>query len=89
MLDELDATIGLGRLKALHINDSQVELGSNRDRHANVGEGLIGERMAAFLGRPRLQELPAVLETPGHDGKGTDAQCMRAVERLWRLGVGG
>jgi deoxyribonuclease IV len=87
MLDELDATIGLGRLKALHINDSQMELGSNRDRHANVGEGLIGERMSAFLGRPRLQELPAVLETPGHDGKGADAQCMQALERLWRLGL--
>ena len=86
MLDELDATIGLGRLKALHINDSQMELGSNRDRHANIGEGLIGERMSAFLGRPRLQGLPAVLETPGHDGKGADAQCMQALERLWRLG---
>ena len=39
MLDELDETIGLDRLKALHINDSQTALGSNRDRHANVGEG--------------------------------------------------
>ena len=89
MLDELDETIGLDRLKALHINDSQTPLGSNRDRHANVGEGMIGERMSAFLGRPRLQELPALLETPGHAGKGTDAQCMQQVERLWRLGLGG
>jgi deoxyribonuclease-4 len=89
MLDELDDTIGLDRLKALHVNDSQVELGSNRDRHANVGEGLIGERMSAFLGRPRLQDLPAVLETPGHDGKGADALCMQNLERLWRLGVEG
>jgi deoxyribonuclease-4 len=88
MLDELDETIGLDRLKALHINDSQMALGSNRDRHANVGEGLIGERMAAFLGRPRLQDLPAVLETPGHDGKGADVQCMQQLERLWRLGLG-
>jgi deoxyribonuclease IV len=88
MLDELDDTIGLDRLKALHINDSQTALGSNRDRHANVGEGMIGERMAAFLGRPRLQDLPALLETPGHAGKGTDAQCMEQVERLWRLGLG-
>ena len=70
LLDELDATIGLDRLQALHINDSAVELGSNRDRHANVGEGLIGERLAAFLGRPRLQELPAVLETAGPRGQG-------------------
>jgi deoxyribonuclease-4 len=89
LLDELDATIGLDRLKALHINDSAVELGSNRDRHANMGEGLIGERLSAFLGRPRLQELPAVLETIGHEGKGPDALCMRELERLWHLGRGG
>jgi deoxyribonuclease-4 len=89
LLDDLDATIGLERLKALHINDSQMELGSNRDRHANIAEGLIGERLSAFLGRPRLQGLPAVLETAGHEGKGPDALCMRQLERLWRLGIGG
>ena len=77
MLDELDERIRLDRLKALHINDSQVELGSNRDRHASLGDGLIGERLSAFLGRPRLQGLPAVLET-GRDGKGPDAQDMRS-----------
>jgi deoxyribonuclease-4 len=88
MLDELDERIGLDRLKALHINDSQVALGSNRDRHASLGDGLIGERLSAFLGRPRLQGLPAVLET-GRDGKGPDAQDMQEFERLWRQGVGG
>jgi deoxyribonuclease-4 len=87
-LDELDSRIGLDRLQALHINDSQMPLGSNRDRHANVGEGLIGERLSVFLGRPRLQDLPAVLETLGHDGKGGEDD-MRELERLWRLGVGG
>lgn len=87
-LDELDSRIGLDRLKALHINDSQMPLGSNRDRHARVGEGLIGERLSVFLGRPRLQGLPAVLETLGHDGKGGEDD-MRELERLWRVGVGG
>jgi deoxyribonuclease IV len=87
-LDELDSRIGLDRLKALHINDSQMPLGSNRDRHARVGEGLIGERLSVFLGCPRLQGLPAVLETLGHDGKGGEDD-MRELERLWRLGVGG
>jgi deoxyribonuclease-4 len=87
-LDELDSRIGLDRLKALHINDSQMPLGSNRDRHARVGEGLIGERLSVFLGRPRLQGLPAVLETLGHDGKGGEDD-MRELERLWRLGIGG
>jgi deoxyribonuclease-4 len=88
LLDELDERIGLERLKALHINDSQTPLGSNRDRHANVGEGEIGEGMAAFLGRPRLQGLPAMLETPGHEGKGAAAICMRELDRLWRAGLG-
>jgi len=88
MLDELDERIGLDRLKALHVNDSQVALGSNRDRHASLGDGLIGERLSAFLGRPRLQGLPAVLET-GRDGKGPDAEDMQEFERLWRQGVGG
>jgi deoxyribonuclease-4 len=87
-LDELDSRIGLDRLKALHINDSQMPLGSNRDRHARVGEGLIGERLSVFLGRPRLQGLPAVLETLGHEGKGGEDD-MRELERLWRLGTGG
>lgn len=87
-LDELDSRIGLDRLKALHINDSQMPLGSNRDRHARVGEGLIGERLSVFLGRPRLQGLPAVLETLGHEGKGGEDD-MRELERLWRLGIGG
>ena len=53
---------------------------SNRDRHANVGEGLIGEGLASFLGHPRLQGLPCVLETPGHDGHGVDAQCMASAQ---------
>jgi hypothetical protein len=49
---------------------------------------LIGERLSVFLGRPRLQGLPAVLETLGHDGKGGEDD-MRELERLWRLGLGG
>jgi deoxyribonuclease-4 len=88
LLDEVDASIGLDRLRALHVNDSATELGSNRDRHADVGEGLLGEGLGVFLGNPRLQGLPAVLETLGHDGKGGEDD-MRELERLWRLGVGG
>jgi deoxyribonuclease-4 len=86
-LDELADRIGLDRLKALHVNDSQMPLGSNRDRHARVGEGLIGERLSVFLGNPRLQDLPALLETLGEDGKGGEDD-MRELERLWRIGVG-
>jgi deoxyribonuclease IV len=86
-VDELDAKIGLDRLRALHLNDSQMPFDSNRDRHANVGEGLIGEGMAAFLGHPRLQGLPCLLETPGHEGKGVDAQCLASANRLHEAGL--
>ena len=55
---EVDATVGLSRLRALHVNDSETPLGSNRDRHANIGEGLIGDGLSAFLGQPKLQTAP-------------------------------
>ena len=70
LLDEVDATIGLDRLRALHVNDSATPLGSNRDRHANIGEGLLGEKLGVFLANPRLQGLPAVLETAGPEKQG-------------------
>ena len=81
-LDELDAAIGLDRLRALHVNDAQAPLGSNRDRHANVGEGLLGEKLGVFLSNRRLQGLPAVLEVPGKDGKGPDADEVRKLKEL-------
>jgi deoxyribonuclease-4 len=86
-LEQLDAAVGLDRLRALHLNDSQMPFDSNRDRHANVGEGLIGEGLASFLGHPRLQGLPCVLETPGHDGKGVDEQCLASAHRLHAAGL--
>jgi deoxyribonuclease IV len=87
LLDELDAKIGLDRLRALHLNDSQVPFGSNRDRHAPVGEGLIGDGLAAFLGHPRLQRLPCVLETPSEESKTIDAGCLAAARRLHEAGL--
>ncbi len=86
-LDEVDATIGLDRLRALHVNDSAAPLGSNRDRHANVEEGLLGEKLAVFLGHPRLQKLPAVLETPGPENRGPDANEVRKTKELARKGA--
>jgi deoxyribonuclease-4 len=82
VLDAVDAGIGLDRLRALHVNDSAAELGSNRDRHANIGAGLIGAELGVFLGSPRLQGLPAVLEVPGKDGKGPDANEVKKLKRL-------
>jgi deoxyribonuclease IV len=86
-LDEVDATIGLDRLRALHVNDSAAPLGSNRDRHANVEEGLLGEKLAVFLGHPRLQKLPAVLETPGPENRGPDANEVRRTKELATKGA--
>jgi deoxyribonuclease-4 len=63
--------VGSERLGSLHLNDSQTPLGSNRDRHANVGEGELGDDgCAVFLSEPRFAGLPCVLETPGPDRSG-------------------
>ena len=66
MIDEFDAKVGLERLRCLHLNDSKIPLGGNRDRHANLGEGEIGERgLAVFLSDPRFERLPTLIETGG------------------------
>jgi deoxyribonuclease IV len=86
LLDEFDRLTGLDRLRALHVNDSQTPLGSNRDRHANIREGLIGEGLAVFLGNSRLQHLPAVVETEGQQGKGADEEEIRKLRELHTAG---
>jgi deoxyribonuclease-4 len=88
-LDEVNASIGLDRLRALHVNDSEMPLGSNRDRHANIGEGLLGEQLGVFLGNPRLQGLPAVLETAGPDNHGPDASEVRKAKELRQRAIAG
>lgn len=82
ILDDVDARIGLDRLRALHINDSQAPLGSNRDRHANILEGLMGEQLGVFLGHPKLQGRPAVLEVPGANKTGPNADEIRKLKEL-------
>ena len=79
---EVDATIGLDRLRALHVNDSATPLGSNRDRHADVLEGEMGKGMGVFLAHPAFQGLAAYLETPGPDGKGPVKADLQRVRRL-------
>ena len=70
-LRECSRKLGRGRVRSLHLNDSQTPLGSNRDRHANIGAGELGEQgCAAFLSAPSLQKLPCVLETPGENREG-------------------
>jgi deoxyribonuclease-4 len=81
LVKQLDREIGLDRLRCLHVNDSKTPLGSNRDRHENIGEGLIGEKLTVFLGHPKLQSLPALLEVPG-SGHGPDAEQMEKLRAL-------
>jgi deoxyribonuclease IV len=88
-LDEVDATVGLDRLRALHVNDSAAPVGSNRDRHANIGEGLLGEKLGVFLGNPRVQGLPAVLETAGPDNHGPDANEVRKAKEIHKRALSG
>jgi deoxyribonuclease-4 len=82
LLDDLEAGVGLDRLRALHVNDSAAPLGSNSDRHANIGEGLLGDGLGVFLSAPRLQGLPAFLEVPGVEKKGPNEEELRKVREL-------
>lgn len=82
LLADVDARIGLDRLRALHANDAKAPLGSNRDRHDNIGDGLIGEGLGVFLAQPAVQDLPVVLEVPGADGKGPNADEIRKLREL-------
>jgi deoxyribonuclease-4 len=70
LVTELERGVGLERVRLLHVNDSQGALGSNRDRHANILEGLIGADLRHFVSHPDLRQLPALLETPGVNKKG-------------------
>jgi deoxyribonuclease IV len=82
VLGEIDERIGLDRLRVLHVNDSKAPLGSNRDRHDNIGDGLLGEDLGVFLAHPKLQKLPAFLEVPGTDGHGPNAEQVRKLKGL-------
>jgi deoxyribonuclease IV len=85
MVDEIEAKVGIEQLKLLHVNDATDPLGSNRDRHAPIGKGTIGRKgLRAFLGEPRIQRVPAVLEGPGVDGRSPDRKSVQLVRRLWR-----
>jgi deoxyribonuclease-4 len=88
LVDEIDTKVGLEQLKLLHVNDATDPLGSNRDRHAPIGKGEIGRKgFRAFLGEPRLQGVPAVLEGPGIDGHDVARKDVQLIRRLWREGI--
>ncbi len=82
LLDDIDERIGLDRLRALHANDAKAPLGSNRDRHDNILDGLMGEGLGTFLAHPKVQHLPVLLEVPGKDGKGPNADEIQKLREL-------
>jgi deoxyribonuclease-4 len=88
VLDEADAKVGIERLGAVHVNDAATPLGSHLDRHANIGQGEMGRKgLAAFLSEPRFEGLPATLETPGPEKKGTSKEEVQLAKRLRREGL--
>jgi deoxyribonuclease IV len=87
VIDDFDAKVGLDRLRCLHVNDSAVPLGANRDKHATLGDGELGERgLSVFLSAPRFDELPAFLET-GPKGGGPDREQIEIAKRLRKRGL--
>jgi deoxyribonuclease-4 len=83
VLESFDKTIGLSRLKAVHLNDSLTPLASRKDRHARIGRGTIGlDAIIEFINHPRLRQLPFCLETP-NDLQGY-AQEIKILEEAFR-----
>jgi deoxyribonuclease IV len=88
VVDRCVEIVGLDRLSALHVNDSQNPLGSNRDRHAIPGEGELGARgCAAFLSEPRFEGLPALFEGPGTSGHAPDKVDVDRTKQLRAQGL--
>jgi len=88
VLRESTRKLGRDRVRSLHLNDSQTPLGSNRDRHANLGAGELGrDGCAAFLSAPSLQRLPCVLETPGENREGPSHKEIALAVRLRAQGI--
>ena len=83
-----DEEVGLDRLRSLHVNDSQMPLGSNRDRHTYPGNGEIGaEGCAAFLSEPAFDGLPTVFEGPGLAGKNVELDDIKLMRELRDRGL--
>jgi deoxyribonuclease-4 len=87
LVQEVEFSVGMNRLRAFHLNDSKIELGGNRDRHANIGEGTIGSKgLAALVGHPRIRELPLILEVPG-TGDGPRAYDVEVAKQVVVAGI--
>lgn len=83
VISKFDSIIGLSNLKAIHLNDSLNPLGSHKDRHAKIGEGMIGlEALVRVINHPALKHLPFYLETPNElDGYAKEIEILRTSYR--------
>jgi len=79
VLQKFDSVIGLSKLKAIHLNDSMNPLGAHKDRHAKIGEGMIGlDAIVRIINHPELKHLPFYLETPNElDGYAKEIEILR------------
>jgi deoxyribonuclease IV len=88
VIDEFDRVVGLKRLGTLHVNDSMTKLGSNVDRHINLGDGELGRKgCAAFLSEPRFEGLPCIFEGPGAAGKAVERPDIENASKLRKQGL--
>jgi deoxyribonuclease-4 len=84
LVQRIDATVGLNRLKGMHLNDSLSDFGSHVDRHWHIGEGKIGlEGFNALLHHPVFKDIPKIMETP-KETEEDDPRNMRAVKSLMK-----
>ncbi len=83
VLEDLEREVGIENVKAIHLNDSAVDLGTNKDRHANLGEGKIGEdAIKKILHRKELEDIPFILETPGLKDEKTTLKEVEVLKKL-------
>lgn len=83
VLEDLEREVGIENVKAIHLNDSAVDLGTNKDRHANLGEGKIGEEaIKKILHRKELADIPFILETPGLKDEQTTLKEVEVLKKL-------
>jgi deoxyribonuclease IV len=87
VMDDFESHLGLDRLACVHVNDSAVPLGANRDRHAYLPDGELGETgLSAFLSEPRFEDLPALLEKIGDDQE-KDREQVAVARALRKRGL--
>ncbi len=83
VVEEMDRVVGIENVKSIHLNDSMVECGSNKDRHANLGKGKLGEKIISnILHEPKFKNIPFILETPALKSNATIPAEIEMLKKL-------